>query len=204
MPDFYSNDISPAAVNRSPGRILYAAMSVAHPAQINDVLSTSSYAAAPNWFDLGSTKGGVQVTFNNAEDTIDVDQINTDILALPNDVEMSVSTNLVETTMARFVMAWEGDTITTNAGALGGPEFNTGFGPFESYTQRRLAVATRNPLSNKLRMFYFRRTQRAPQESTAEFQKSGQQMQIPIRFKILPDTSISSVRSRYGLMFDQV
>lgn len=204
MPDFFSSNTNPEAVNRGAGRLMYASMSTVFPTQIGDVINVSTYAAqaANGWFDLGSTKGGVQIIFNNSEDSIDVDQINADIFTIPNGTTMAVATNLAETTLDRFAFAWEGDTVSVNAGPTI-PEKMTGFGPFESYTMRRLVVGARNPFSGKLRIFAFRKSARAPQESSVSFDKAGAQQQIPVRFNILPDTSVSSVRSRYGTAFDQ-
>ena len=115
---------------------------------------------------------------------------------------MSVSTSLAESTLDRLSLAWEGDDVTVNAVPTV-PEKVTGFGPFESYTSVvwLSARATRSPASCAL--FVFRKANRAPQESTIEFNKTGTQQVILIRFNILPDTSISTVRQRYGQAFDQ-
>lgn len=204
MPDFFSNNTTPEAVNRGAGRLMYASISSSFPTEIGDVINLSTYAArtANGWYDLGSTKGGIQISFNNSEEAIDVDQINGDIDTFVTGNEMSVSTSLAESTLDRLSLAWEGDDVTVNAVPTV-PEKVTGFGPFESYTQRRLAVGSRNSKSGKLRLFVFRKANRAPQESTIEFNKTGTQQVIPIRFNILPDTSISTVRQRYGQAFDQ-
>lgn len=205
MPDFFSNNTNPEAVNRGAGRLMYAAMSASVPTSIGDVINLSTYAAQASngWYDLGSTKGGIQISFNNSEESIDVDQINGDIDTFVTGNEMSVSTTLAETTLDRLAMAWEGDVVSVNSGPAI-PEKQTGFGPFESYTQRRLAVGARNSKSGKLRLFFFHKANRAPQESTIEFNKTGAQQTIPVRFNILPDTSISNVRQRYALAFDQI
>lgn len=204
MPDFFSNNTSAEAVNRGAGRLMYASMSTAFPTGIGDVINVSTYAAmaANGWFDYGSTKGGIQIGFNNSEEAIDVDQINADLDTFVTGSDMYVQTTLAETTLDRLSNAWEGDSVTVNAVPVV-PEKVTGFGPFESYTYRRLAVGARNSYSGKLRVFAFRKVHKAPQESVIEFNKTGPQQTIPIRFNILPDTSISSVRSRYGLAFDQ-
>ena len=204
MPDFFSNNTTPEAVNRGAGRLMYASMSTTFPTAISAVINLSTYAAQTGggWFDLGSTKGGIQISFNNSEESIDVDQINSDIDTYVTGAEMSVSTTLAETTLDRLAFAWEGDAVTINAVPTT-PEKNTAFGPFEDYTQRRLAVGARNTKSGKLRLFVFRKANRAPQDSQIEFNKAGEQQTIPVRFNILPDTSIATVRARYGVAFDQ-
>jgi hypothetical protein len=78
------------------------------------------------------------------------------------------------------------------------------FGPFESYTRRRLAVGQRRPSSGKLRLTVFRKVQRSAAESTLTANSTGDQQTIPITFRVLPDTSVSNVLARYCTIFDQV
>lgn len=202
MPDFYPTTITPETTKRGPGRLMYASMSTTYPTQISDLVNLSSYAASANWFDLGATKGGVQIGFNNSETVLDVDQIASAIMTVPDDAQMFVQANLAESSLDRLSFAWEGDAVTINAGPAV-PEKNTGFGPFDSYTQRRLAAGYRSPQSGKLAFFVFRKAQRAPQESTITLNKGGDQVTVPTRFTVLPDTSIATVRQRFGLAFEQ-
>lgn len=203
-PVFYPGNSQPEALNRGPGRLGIASISQAMPTQISDVINMSLYSAQAGWTDIGYTKGGVQIGFNNSEDSLDVDQVNATLMTIPNGTEMYVNTTLAESTLDRLSFAWEGDAITTNAStSTGVPEKNTAFGAFETYTQRRLFVGYRNAQSGKVRLHVFRKAQRAPQESVITFNKSGDQLTIPMRFNILPDTSIANVLQRYGVAFDQ-
>lgn len=202
MADFYPTTITPETTKRGPGRLMYASLSTTYPAVISDLVNLSTFAATASWFDLGATKGGVQISFNNSETVLDVDQIQTAIMTVPDDSEMYVSANLAEASLDRLAFAWEGDTVTINATPTV-PEKNTGFGPFDSYTQRRLAAGYRNAQSGKLAFFVFRKAQRAPQESTITFNKGGDQLTIPARFRVLPDTSVATLRQRFGLAFEQ-
>lgn len=174
------------------------------PTQIAEVINLSTYASVSTWTDIGATKGGVQISFNNSEESFDVDQILTDIASLPTGSEVFVQSQLAQATLDWLSFAWEGDAVSTNASADGGPEKNTAFGPFESYTQRRLAVGFRRPDTGKIRLHVFRKAQRAPQESSITYNKTGEQQSIPARWRILPDTSISTVKARFGVLFDQV
>lgn len=204
IPDFYPTAINDESFVRGPGRVLYANLSMPAPTQIANVINLSTYAAMSGWTDVGATKGGVQITFNNSEETFDVDQILSEIASLPTSSEMAVQTQLAQSTLDWLSFAWEGDTVTTNASANGGPEKNTGFGPFESYTQRRLAVAFRRPTSGKLRLHFFHKAQRAPQESAVTYNKTGEQQSVPMRWRILPDTSLATIKQRFSLTFDQI
>lgn len=202
MPDFYPTSMNDEAFVRGPGRMMYASMSTAFPTQISDVINLSTFAAQAGWNDMGATKGGVQISFNNGEEAFDVDQILAEIASLPTNSEMYVQTQIGQATLDWLSFAWEGDAVTINA-APTVPEKNTGFGPFESYTQRRLAIGFRRGASGKIRLHVARKAQRAPQESTITYNKTGEQQSIPVRWRILPDTSVSNVRSRFMTTFDQ-
>lgn len=202
MPDFYPTAMTDEAFVRGPGRVLYASMSQAFPTQISDVINLSTFAAAAGWIDVGATKGGVQISFNNGEEGFDVDQILSEIMSLPTNSEMYVQTQIGQATLDWLSFAWEGDAVTINATPTV-PEKQTGFGPFEAYTQRRLAVGFRRASSGKIRLHVARKAQRAPQESSVTYNKAGEQQSIPVRWRILPDTSVANVRSRYMTTFDQ-
>lgn len=203
MPDFYPTAVNDESFIRGPGRLMYADMSTPMPTQISDVINLSTYAAQSGWNDVGATKGGVQITFNNAEEAFDVDQILSDLFALPTSSEMYIQTQIAQATLDWLAFAWEGTPVTTNVTPTI-PEKVTHFGPFESYTQRRMAVAYRRPQNGKIRLFVARKTQRAPQESTITFNKTGEQQSIPARFRVLPDTSVAEVKQRFMSAFDQV
>lgn len=200
---FYPVDTSQNAVNRGPARLMYATMSMAIPSQIAQVINVSTYAALSGWNDLGSTKGGVTISYNNTEDELTIDQVNSPILTIPDASEMSVNTALAESTLTRLSFAWEGDVVTTNAAPLAGPEVNTAFGPFDTYTQRRLAVGFRNPNSGKVTLWVFRQAQRAPQDSSITYLNTGDQITIPVSFRVLPDTSVATLRQRFCVVFSQ-
>jgi hypothetical protein len=199
---FYPTNMNDEAFVRGPGRVLYASMSQAFPTQISDVINLSTFNAQAGWNDIGATKGGIQISFNNGEEGFDVDQILAEIQSLPTSSEMYVQTQIGQATLDWLSFAWEGDAVTTNV-APTVPEKQTGVGPFESYTQRRLAVAFRRASTGKIRLHAFRKAQRAPQESTITYNKTGEQQSIPVRWRILPDTSVTNVRSRFSTMFDQ-
>lgn len=203
---FYPVDISDAAFHRGPGRLMQAPIATAFPTTTLGVVNPSSsppYLATSPWTDLGATKGGVSVAFNNSEEAFDIDQMNAEIDSMPTGTELTVSTNLAEMTPERLAFAWEGTDVTTNATPTI-PEKNVSFGPFESYTRRRLAVAYRSPRSGKITVNAFRIAQRRPQESTITYNKTGDQQTIPVSFRILPDTSVADVRARYFTRFEQV
>lgn len=199
---FYPTAINDESFVRGPGRVLIASLSQAMPTEIGDVVNLSTFAAQSGWTDLGATKGGVQITFNNSEEGFDVDQILAEIESVPTGSEMFIQTQIAQVTADWLALAWEGVAVTTNSSPAI-PEKNTSFGPFESYTKRRMAVAHRRASNGHIRMHVFRRVQRAPQESTITYNKSGEQQSIPARWRVLPDTSIANASARFGVLFDQ-
>jgi hypothetical protein len=161
------------------------------------MIDLTAYNAQAGWNDLGATKTGIQVINNNTEEVFDVDQILADIDSRPSGWTMNVATQLAEVTLARLQLAWEGGTITddgvTSAMGLGAPTF---------YTRRRLAVLYQRP-NGKIRAFVFRRVQRTPQESSLDYNKTGPQQAIPMRFNCMADVSIVDLYFQFGVIFDQ-
>jgi hypothetical protein len=204
MPDLYSpaSNLAEEGFVRAPGRLMYCDPSVAFPTSISGIINMSTFAAAANIFDVGPTKGGVQVSFNNSEEGFDIDQVLTELFALPTDHTMTVQTQIATATLDWLSFAWEGTAPTINA-APTIPEKVAFFGPFDSYTQRRLFLGARRPLSGKIRFFAFRKVQKMPVESSITFNKTGEQQSIPVQFRVLPDTSIDVVKQRFMAAYDQ-
>jgi len=159
------------------------------------------YDAQTGWTDLGATKTGIQITINNAEETFDVDQILGDIASQPTSWECSVGTQLAEMTPERLQIAWEGSAISVDAVPTV-PEQEIGFGSPVSYTQRRLAVLFQRP-NGKIRAYLFHRVQRMPQESSVTHAKTGEQISIPVRFRVMSETAITDVQKRFFVIRDQ-
>jgi hypothetical protein len=78
-----------------------------------------------------------------------------------------------------------------------------GVGEPTNYTKRRLAVLYQKP-SGLVRAFIFRKVQRMPQESSITFQKTGEQISIPVRWRALADTSVSDTKKRFFIIRDQI
>jgi hypothetical protein len=208
MPDFHRTFVNDRSFIRGAARLLIAPIETPRPTAIADVIELDDtpatgqqYDAVDPWVDLGATKTGCQITINNAEEAFDIDQVLGDISSAPTSWECSVGTQLAEMTPERMQVAWEGSDITTDGtGANAEEEF--GFGEPTFYTQRRLAVLFQRP-SGLIRAYLFHVTQRQPQESSVTHAKTGEQISIPVRFKALPDTSISDVRKRFFIIRDQ-
>ena len=208
MPDFHRTYINDRSFIRGAARLLIAPITVPRPAKIADVIIIGTptapaelYDAVDPWVDLGATKTGAQITINNAEETFDVDQILGDISSAPTSWECSVGTQLAEMTPERMQVAWEGSDVTTDATPTI-PEEEFGFGEPVAYTQRRLAVLFQRP-TGLIRAYLFHIVQHTPQESSVTHAKTGEQISIPVRFKALPDTSISDVQKRFFIIRDQ-
>lgn len=157
------------------------------------------------WSELGSTRGGVSVTRNNTEDQLDVDQIYGSILSVPNEWEMTVATQLAETTLENIQLAWEGGSISTNVSTTPN-ERTLELGNPLAYTQRRLAVLhqkTIGPAAGLIRASVFRNTTRSPQNSNLDYQKAGQMQTIAMTWRAYADWTISDQNSRMGVIIEQ-
>ena len=203
MPDFFRTFVNDESFIRGAARILWAGSTVAFPTKIADVINMSLYDATSGWNELGATKTGIQISVNNTEESFDVDQILGNLDTQPVSWEVSVQTALAEMTLERLQVAWEGAPVTTDNTPPSGAEKELGIGAPVDYTERRLAVLFQRP-SGKIRGFFFRKVNRAPQESAVTFNKTGEQISVPVRFNCLPDLSISDVKKRFFIVRDQV
>lgn len=201
MPDFHRTYVDDNNFIRGAARLMWAGITVAFPATIADIINVSTYEAMTGWNDLGGTKTGITVTYNNTEETFDIDQILGDIDSRPTGHEVTVGTNLVEMTLARLQLAWEAGSIATVTTG-GQNESQMGVGQPTTYTKRRLAVLFQKS-NNKIRAMVFRKVQRTPQESAITYNKTGEQQSVPVRFRALADTSIANVNERIFMIMDQ-
>ncbi len=211
MPDFHRTFVDDRSFIRGAARILIAPLTTARPTKIEDVIALTAaagppavalYDAKPTWTDLGATKTGIQITINNAEETFDIDQQLGDIASQPTSWECSVGTALAEMTPERLQIAWEGSAITLDATPTTGSEQEIGFGSPVAYTKRRLAVLFQRP-NSKIRAYLFHEVQRQPQESAVTHNKTGEQISVPVRFRVLNEQSITDVNKRFFVIRDQ-
>lgn len=206
MPDFHRTSVDDRSFIRGAARIMIAPITQAKPSKIGDVIilapGVTQYNAQTGWTDLGATKTGIQVTLNNAEESFDVDQVLGDISSAPTSWECSVGTSLAEMTPEKMQIAWEGGAVTTDTTPTTGSEQEVGFGSPAYYTQRRMAVLFQRP-NGKIRAHFFWKVQRQPQESSVTYSKTGEQISIPVRFRVMPDTSDPIVERRFFIVRDQ-
>ncbi len=201
MPDFQRTFVNDESFIRGAARLLWAGSTITFPTTIGAVVNLSTYDAMTNWNELGSTKTGIQLSVNNTEESFDVDQITGQLFTAPVNWEVSVQTALAEMTVDRLAFAWEGSSVTT-ATEDGVSTKTAHFGLPTAYTERRLAVLFQRP-NLKVRGYFFRKVVRAPQESTVNHNKTGEQISIPIRFNCLPDLSVSEPKQRFFTIKDQ-
>ncbi len=198
MAEFFPTAINEDSFIRGAARLMWAGMTISFPTTIGDIINLSTYAAGTGWNDLGATKGGITISRNNTEETFDVDQILGDIDSRPVSWEQTVATQVAEATLDRINVAWEAGTKVTT-----GSEEMMGVGDPAVYLKRRLAVLFRKE-DGKLRAHVYRKVQRSATESAITYNKTGEQISIPITFRALADTSVSDVNLRTQVIFNQV
>lgn len=201
MPDFHRTFVNDESFIRGAARLLWAGSTITFPTTIGTVVNLSTYDAITNWNELGSTKTGIQISVNNTEESFDVDQITGQLFTAPVNWEVSIQSSLAEMTVDRLSFAWEGAPVTS-ATEDGVVTKTTHFGLPTAYTERRLAILFQRP-NGKVRGYFFRKAVRAPQESTVNHNKTGEQISVPVRFNCLPDLSVSEPKQRFFTIKDQ-
>lgn len=201
------NASAPEGFIRGAARLMWAPLATTFPTKISDIIVTATGvtqydAASTAWNDLGATRTGIQIVRNNAEETFDIDQIQGDIASAPTSWEMNVGTQLAEATLDRIAVAWEASAPTTNT-ALTPDEKTLNLGQPSSYTQRRLAILYQRA-DGTIRAHVFRKVQRMPQESAFTFQKTGEQLTLPVRWRCLADDTVVDETARFGIIIDQL
>src|ERR1700756_1736685 len=158
------------------------------------------YDPVGSWVEMGSTKTGVHVDRKNTETLIDVDQILTSLIALPDNWEMTVTTAFAETTLENLEICWEGSAISVDATQTPN-ERHLGFGGPLFYTSRRLAVVAQIPIgpsAGRLKAHVFRSVTRSPVASRLTYDKTGPQQTIPFVFRAFADQNIGDPNTRFG------
>lgn len=204
---------------RGAARLLYAPSTQGKPAKVADVLNMTlptppattpgKYDPKTGWVDLGSTQNGIQIEINNTEDAFDIDQIAGEVGVFPNMWEVYVATTLAESTLENFVLAWEGVPIITDTSTTPN-ERETAFAGATAYTERRLAIIFSKPPAGgtasvgALVAYLFHRAVRTPQQGTLDFRKTGNNLQVSVRFRILADSSEVDPRAQFFRIREQV
>lgn len=169
-------------------------------------LGVGVFDPVTGWTEVGSTRGGVQIGRNNTETLIDIDQIYADITALPDNWEMTIATNLAETTFELIQLAWEGGAILTDT-TQSPNERHLPMGQPLSYVERRLAIVHQKVLGtskDRVRMHAFRRTTRSPQNSTLDYAKAGNQQTLAHTWRAFGDQQVADPYARFGDVFESL
>lgn len=190
------------------GRILVddGTGSYTFPEDIEDLIILTSggtqYDPVSGLVDAGFTKTGINITRNNAEEEFTVDQIRTAIRRRPTTFEMSVGTQLAESTLDTFKLAWElgGDITTVTTAEV--DESHLGMGTSTAFVERFLAVLFQFE-DGIIRAYCFRRAVKASQESGFTLQSTGEQVSLPVRWNMLADAS-QSVDEQFGVIMEQI
>lgn len=189
------------------GRILLAPIGTAMPDGVEDLISLTAgatqYDPVTPFVEVGFTKTGINITRNNSEEDFDVDQQRGSIKRRPSNWEMSVGTQLAESSLETFQTAWELGPITTVTKTT--PQLNErhlGLSAPTSYVEKMVAVIFQFP-DGTIRAWIFRRCTKAAQESGMTLQKTGEQVSLPMRWNALTDSS-ASIDTQFGEMFEQI
>ncbi|MBA2725197.1 MAG: hypothetical protein H0U53_04335, partial [Actinobacteria bacterium] len=173
---------------------------------VRTTAGVGKYDAMAGYTDLGATKGGITINRNNSEEVFTVDQILSDILALPTAWEMSVSASFAQADIDAIAYLWEAGTITLDVTT---GERTMPLGAPTTYRQKRLVVLFQRQsydgglTEGLIRGYIFRITQRSPAESSITHNREGDQAIVPFTWKALADDNVQDDYARFGSIIDQ-
>ena len=198
MADFFrTNAYSDDSFIRGAARLMWAGTTITFPTTIADIINMSTFDAATGWNDLGATKTGITISYSSTEESFDVDQILVDIETRPVSYEQTIATALAEMTLERLQIAWAAGSISTS-----GAYRTMGVGEPATFIRRRLAVLFQKS-NGKIRAHVYRYVVKGAQDSSLVYAKTGEQLQVPVTFKALADTSIADVYLRTQVIIDE-
>lgn len=190
------------------GRIVLAPGDTPFPEGPEDVIITAAgatkYDLQPEWTEAGFTKTGINITRNNSEETFTVDQLRSAIKTRPSNWEQSVGTQLAETSLETFALAWElTDPVVVTPAAVGTKGLKkVGMGAPTSYEERLLAVIFLYP-DDIVRMFVWRRCLHAAQESGFTLQNTGEQVSLPWRLNCMAVDDAPD-GEQFGVIYEEI
>jgi hypothetical protein len=103
-------------------------------------------------------------------------------------------------------LAWEGGNIYTDA-TQSPNERHLPLGAPLSYSNRRLAVLHQKTIgtsAGRIRAAVLRSVTRSPQNSTMDFQKTGNQQTIAHTFRAFADFTVADPAARFGELIEEL
>jgi len=180
------------------GRLLYAPDTADFPTKIADVIDTTTYAAMceNGWEDFGFTDGGITITRNVDVTVWDTDQM-PEVDQVVDRWTHELSTNIVQQTLAKLKVAWQGGTVQSVTGGLEGERYLP-FGAPSTLIRRRMCVIFKDK-NGYLWMWAFRYA-RLSAGGDMSYSR-GAMLVTPVTFKLFPDTSIEDEDDRVFRIF---
>jgi len=200
-------------IYKGASRLMYAAEGTSFPGVLEHIMNPAvpaagvAYALDADWTDLGpTTEDGVTIRRSaDLSDGIPVDQRQTNLdEGEPDNWTMELETALLHTDLDMFLIAWEGGNKRTipAAGGTNVAQHSLDLDAPATFTERLLAVAQEDPKSGGLRIFAFRSV--IPQVDGSEVVvQSGEASNLPLKFKLSADTTISEGDGQFGKIFEE-
>ena len=238
-------------VIRGPARVLYSPQVVPFPSKIADIINLSTYDARYGWYDLGSTKGGANISINDQDkDYKTIEQTGDGFnSAIVNEMsrEVSVNTSFADLNMNVIDFLLYGDTKDVfgntwqdldpdlldeenqyGVAILGtnlygttfskGGEYGLGDYGINFYGQDNIDNAIHIPTTNSyvnrialltqddrgfIRAYIFRRALTLLNGANFNFQKTGDQQNLTVRFRCYPDSTIRDINKSFFVVREQ-
>lgn len=241
-----------SVVIRGPARVLYSPQVVPFPTKIADIINLTTFDSEYGWYDLGSTKGGANISINDQDKDYKTIEQSGDGFdsAIVNEMSREVSVNtsfadlnmnvidflLYGDTKDVFGHSWAdadalllnepdrygvavlgtdhyGATLVDEHGVYGYSDYGINYYgdvdistviniPTTNSYVNRIALLTMDNVG-LIRAYIFRRALTLLNGANFNFQKTGDQQNLAVRFRCYPDSTIRDINKSYFVVREQ-
>ena len=175
--------------------------------KVGDSANATSLSAMDSFSDLGATQNGVEISWEPDMVDIEIDQFGDAARIIQSKVKVTVKTTMAEATLNNLALAWNYDSVGTDAVKANNDGANTKTFLFGAQTvfpyEKALVIQGTAPGSAagavKTRKFYTKRA--ISMEATQLTMKRAEASVFAVGFRILPKTEDTGYE--YGKIIDQ-
>lgn len=175
--------------------------------KVGDSANATSLSAMDGFSDLGATQNGVEISWEPDMVDIEIDQFGDAARIIQSKVKVTVKTTMAEATLNNLALAWNYDSVGTDAVKANNDGANTKTFLFGAQTvfpyEKALVIQGTAPGSAagavKTRKFYTKRA--ISMEATQLTMKRAEASVFAVGFRILPKTEDTGYE--YGKIIDQ-
>lgn len=175
--------------------------------KVGDSANATSITAMDSFTDLGATQNGVEISWEPDMVDIEIDQFGDAARIVQSKVKVMVKTTMAEATLNNLALAWNYDSVGTDAVKANNDGANTKTFLFGAQTvfpyEKALVITGYAPGTaagaTKTRKFYTKRA--ISMEATSLTMKRAEASVFAVGFRILP--KVEDTGYEYGKIIDQ-